>query len=164
MKTVTLDKKKHDRIKFDCGIKPLNNYLRQMANQQCNKDNTRTFVLELKTDNSIIIGFYILTMTTINLTDLPEQLQKKHQNNTSAGLIARLAIDKKYKGKGFGQWLLIDALKKLHLASQSVAFPLVVVDAKDGTKEFYQKFGFKSFDSKSNKLFITIADIQKNIL
>jgi len=135
-----------------------------MANQQSSKDNTRTFVLEFKKDNSEIIGFYTLTMTTINLTALPENLQKKHQNNSSAGLIARLAIDKRFKGKGFGQWLLIDALKKLSKASQSVAFPLVVVEAKDGAKEFYRKFGFKNFDSNKNKLFITVTDIKKNIL
>ncbi len=133
-----------------------------MANQQASKDNTRTFVLELESDNTVIIGFYTLTMTTINLTTLPEKLQKKHASNLSAGLIARLAVDKKYGKKGFGQWLLIDALKKLLSASQSVAFPLIIVDAKDGAMDFYIKFGFKAFESYPNKLFVTVADIRNN--
>ena len=28
MKTVLLDKTKHDRKRFDCGVEPLNNYLK----------------------------------------------------------------------------------------------------------------------------------------
>jgi len=60
----------------------------------------------------------------------PSAFTKKHHNNHSAGLIARLAIDKHYSKKGLGSWLLVDALKKLLAASDTVAFPLIVVDAK----------------------------------
>lgn len=163
MQTIHLDKSKHNRKKFDCGSEELNNYLCQMANQQSKKDNTRTFVLEYEKDPSLLVGFYSLTMSNLNFDLLPIPLQKKHANNKTAALIARLAVDKKYKGNGFGQWLLIDALKKLVDASQSVAFPLVVVDAKDGAIEFYEKFGFKPFSSNPNKLFITVADIYKSL-
>lgn len=66
-------------------------------------------------------------MTPIDLKALPEKRQKKHQSSTPGGLIARLAVDDRYKGKGFGEWLLIDALRKLLAASNSVAFPVVIV-------------------------------------
>ena len=46
MNSVHLDKSKHDRKRFDCGVDALNNYLRLMANQQSVRDNTRTYVLE----------------------------------------------------------------------------------------------------------------------
>jgi GNAT superfamily N-acetyltransferase len=61
-------------------------------------------------------------------------LTYRFPSSTSGGLIARLAVDDRYKGKGFGEWLLIDALRKLLAASDSVAFPFVIVDAKDGAK------------------------------
>lgn len=163
MKTVLLDKDKHDRNRFNCGIDALNNYLKVMASQQAKKDNTRTFVLEDENNTSLIIGFYTLTMTPIDLKALPDKLQKKHQSSTSGGLIARLAIDERYKGKGFGEWLLIDALRKLLAASDSVAFPVVIVDAKDGAKLFYERYGFKSFQDAKNKLFITISDIRASL-
>ncbi|GAL10210.1 acetyltransferase [Vibrio astriarenae] len=67
MNTVLLDKAKHDRNRFNCGIEALNNYLKVMASQQAKKDNTRTFVLEDDSDNSHVIGFYTLTMTPIDL-------------------------------------------------------------------------------------------------
>ncbi len=162
MITVALNKNKHDRKRFDCGIKALNIYLQMMANQQSSKDNTRTFVLEDKKNPQYIIGYYTLTMTTIDLDALPLNLQKKHHNATSGGLIARLAVDKRYKGQGFGEWLLVDALQRLLDASDSVAFPLVVVDAKDGVSEFYKKFGFLTFLDEDNKLFITIDSVRKS--
>ena len=161
MTTKPLDKTKHDRKRFDCGIKALNNYLKMMANQQSNRDNTRTFVLEDKDNPKYIIGYYTLTMTNLDLTSLPPNLQKKHQNSTSSALIARLAVDKRYK-KGFGEWLLVDALIKLLNASNSVAFPLIVVDAKDGALDFYKKFGFVSFLDEDKKLFITVDSVRKS--
>jgi len=163
MKTVLLDKAKHDRNRFNCGIKALNNYLKVMASQQAKKDNTRTFVLEDDKDNSYIIGFYTLTMTPIDLKALPDKLQKKHHPSTSGGLIARLAVDERYKGKGFGEWLVVDALRKLLTASDSVAFPVIIVDAKDGAKHFYERYGFQAFQDAEHKLFITIADIRASL-
>ena len=162
MHTTLLDKAKHDRNRFNCGIEALNNYLKVMASQQAKKDNTRTFILESDNDSSHIVGFYTLTMTPIDLKALPEKLQKKHQPSTSGGLIARLAVDERYKGKGLGEWLLIDALRKLLAASDSVAFPVVIVDAKDGAKHFYERYGFKAFHDAEHKLFITIAEVRGN--
>ncbi|GAD89727.1 putative acetyltransferase [Vibrio halioticoli NBRC 102217] len=163
MNTVLLDKAKHNRNRFNCGSEALNNYLKVMASQQAKKDNTRTFVLQDENDNTHIIGFYTLTMIPIDLKALPDKLQKKHQPSSSGGLIARLAVDERYKGKGFGEWLLIDALRKLLAASDSVAFPVVIVDAKDGATQFYERYGFTPFQDADNKLFITISDIRASL-
>lgn len=163
MNTVLLDKEKHDRYRFNCGIESLNNYLKVMASQQAKKDNARTFVLVDDKDNTHIIGFYALTMTRLDLKALPERLLKKHQSSSSGGLIARLAVDDHYKRKGFGEWLLIDALRKLLTASDSVAFPVVIVDAKDGAKHFYKHYGFREFQDTESKLFISIADIRASL-
>ncbi|MDD5393438.1 MAG: GNAT family N-acetyltransferase [Thiothrix sp.] len=163
MRTVRLDKDKHDRNHFDCGVEALNNYLRLMANQQSSKDNTRTFVLEDSNQTERIIGYYTLTMTPVDLTALPAKLQKKHHNAQSGGLIARLAVDKCHAKQGYGEFLLIDALQNLLIASEIVAFPLIVVDAKDGAIQFYEKFGFTTFNDTPNKLFITVADVRSNL-
>ncbi len=164
MQSVGLDKKKHDRKSFDCGVEALNNYLKLMTNQQSTKDNSRTYVLEELENSNKIIGFYTLTMVSVDLGLLPQNLQKKHQNNHSAGLIARLAVDKRYAKKGFGAWLLVDALKKLLMASDTVALPIIIVDAKEGASAFYEQFGFTSFIDVENKLFISVADIRSSFV
>lgn len=107
-----------------------------MASQQSNRDNSRTFVLE-ENGTTRIIGYYTLALTQLDLSKLPKELQKKHQPTKAAGLIARLAVDKNYKDQRLGEWLLIDALKRLLQASDSLGFPFVVVDAKDGAKSLF---------------------------
>jgi GNAT superfamily N-acetyltransferase len=164
MKSVTLVKSKHDRQRFDCGVDALNNYLRLMANQQSVRDNTRTYILEDESVHNHIIGYYTLTIIPLDLGSLPSRLQKKHQNARAGGLVARLAVDKRYSGKGYGEWLLIAALTKLMSVSETVGFPVVIVDAKDGSTLFYQKFGFREFRDTPGKLFVTISNIRKNLL
>ena len=164
MITVPLHKNKHDRHHFDCGVEALNNYLKVMASQQSKKDNTRSFVLEDENKPERIIGYNTLTMTPINLDALPVKLRKKHHNASSGGLIARLAVDHRYQKQGCGEWLLIDALRKLLFASETVAFPLVIVDAKNGSIAFYEKFGFVAFQDTPNKLFLTMADIRASLV
>lgn len=162
METVLLSKAKHNRQQFDCGVEALNNYLKIMAGQQAKKDNSRTYVLEDEKQAGRIIGFYTLAMMPIELSGLPERLRKKHHNAGSGGLIARLAVDQRYKGQGFGEWLLVDALRKLLMASETVGFPVVIV-AKDGAKGFYEKFGFTGFVDVEERLFITVADLRVSV-
>ena len=160
MKTVLLDKTKHDRNNFNCKIIALNHYFKAMASQQAKKDSTRTFVLEDTTNNSQVIGFYSLTMIPIELDSL-SILQKKHPSSTSGGLIARLGVDIKYKEQGFGECLLIDALAKLLGTNDSVALPVIIVEAKGGSKNFYEKYGFTAFEYDESKLFI--ADVRASL-
>ncbi len=60
--------------------------------------------------------------------------------------------------KGF--WRMVVALKKLLKASDTVAFPQIIVDAKEGAKHFYEKYGFATFHDSENKLLITIAEVR----
>jgi len=160
MTSVLLDKQKHDRDRFDCGVTALNSFLKLTVNQQSVKDNSRTYVIEDKDDSVLIVGFYTLTMVSIRLNTLPAKLQKKHKNNNAAGLIARLAVDKRYAERGLGSWLLADALKKLLNASDTVGFAMVIVDVKDGMESFYERFGFRSFKNEKQKMFMSVADIR----
>ncbi len=133
-----------------------------MANQQSKRDNARTFVLEDKNNPNYIIDYYTLTIISLDFTSLPDKLQKKHYNFNTAALIARLAVNKRYQNSGFGEWLLVDALKKLLNVNKTVPFPIIVVDAKDGAEEFYKKYGFTPFSDVKNRLFITIDTVRKS--
>jgi len=163
MIVVPLDGKRHNRGRFDCGVEALNNYLRLMAGQQSARDNARTFVLEDESCPEIIIGYYTLTVAPIDLRTLPRRLQKRHQACRAGGLIARLAVDRRYANSGFGKWLLIDALRQLLLASQTVGFPVIIVDAKQGAIQFYENLSFTAFQDTPDKLFITIADVKASL-
>lgn len=159
MRIVPLDRSVHDRTSFDCGSEPLNLFLKLTANQLSDKDHAKTYALINPQQPKQIIGFYTLTMVNIQLSALPSGIQKKHKYTESAGLIARLAVDKRFQRQHFGSKLLIDALLRLKQASEIVGFPLIFVDAKDGKAEFYQQYGFQPIDAR--RLFMTIASIRQ---
>ena len=76
-------------------------------------------------------------------------------------LLGRLAIDKKYKGKGLGKILLIDALRRSYKISKEIGSFAVVVDPMDSDAElFYKKYDFIKLPD-SEKMFIAIRTLKE---
>lgn len=161
MEIQLLNTKVHNRAEFDCGNQSLNLFLRQMANQQAIKDTARTYVLVEPQNPAEIVGFYTLTMTRLELAELPDSLQKQSKFPLSAGLLARLGVDKKYQHQGYAKILLRDALKNIYQASQIMGFPIIVVDAKEGVADFYQKYGFTPIQQSPNRLYLMVRTLEK---
>lgn len=66
----------HNRLNFDCGISALNRYLHERAGQDIRRYYAALFVaIEENTDR--ILGYYTLSNTGVNLSDIPERLKKK---------------------------------------------------------------------------------------
>ena len=150
----------HDKKSFDCGVQPLNNYLKKISGQHEKKHLARTFVLSDGKVPSKIIGFYTLAMMSIDQSSLPPEMVKKlPKGNLNCSLLGRLAIDLQHQGQGHGEFLLIDAIRNSYIASLSVPTPMLVVDAKDDkAKEFYEKYGFIAFPDEPYRLFLTMKD------
>ena len=137
--------KKHNRNNFDCGKELLNNYLKYQAGQDIKRKLSACFVLAEKETNNIQ-GYYTLSNNSIPLSSFPEQIKKKLPNSYDSiptTLLGRLAIDKNCQGKGFGKFLLIDALKRSYEISKEIGSFAVVVDPIDKEAEmFYEKYDF----------------------
>ncbi len=131
----------------------MNRYLKYYANQHSKKDITRTYVLTDEKELSKILGFYTITMSYVKLSD---------EKILPVALIGRLGVDKAHQKQGYGEYLLVDALLKLLQASEIVGFTHIVVDAKDGVGQFYEKFGFVPFQDEKNKLFITVKTVRNS--
>lgn len=158
MKIVPLDRKWHKRETFDCGVEVLNAYLHRFAGQQADKDHARTYVAEAD-ENGAIAGFYTLTMIQLQLRDIPASMQKKHSAAQAGGLLARLAVDMRFQNRGIGGHLLFDALSRLYQAANTVGFPLIFVDPKDGAEAFYARYGFVKVSD--NRMYLPVATIAK---
>ncbi|OFZ13003.1 MAG: hypothetical protein A2X86_09260 [Bdellovibrionales bacterium GWA2_49_15] len=77
-----------------------------------------------------------------------------------ATLIGRLAVDKTYKGQGYGAITLVQALKQIRTMSKISAIKIVVVDALNASAvSFYKNFGFIEFDDDPMRLFINTVMI-----
>jgi predicted GNAT family N-acyltransferase len=98
--------------------------------------------------------------------DLPPELIKRlnlpRYERIGASLLGRLARDLAYKGKGVGELLLVDALKRSLAMSRQIASAAVVVDAKDEkAHKFYQDFGFIPFPESQKRLFLPMITIEQ---
>jgi predicted GNAT family N-acyltransferase len=78
-----------------------------------------------------------------------------------ATLLGRLAIDNQQKGKGFGELMLLDALKKTLSASKQIASLAIIAEALDDSAvSFYLKYGFQKFIQNPMKLYLPIKSIE----
>jgi predicted GNAT family N-acyltransferase len=153
---------RHDRERFDCGVEALNRYLRAQARQEMMRDIAVIYVLAPEDQPTAIAGYYSLSSTAVRLSDLPETTRKRLPRYplVPATLLGRLAVDKGYRGRGIGERLLVDALKRSLTASRSVASVAVIVDAKDATgATFYARYGFIAFPEQPLRLFLPIKTI-----
>lgn len=160
--SVELFRTSHDRSAFDCGVLPLNSYLQQYARQDMERGIATVYVLVPSTDTTVIAGFYTLTATAVKLVDFPEQTAKKLPKYplVPATLLGRLAVGVTYRGKGLGERLLMDALKRSLEASRVVGSAAVIVDAKDPSGVgFYERYGFKRLPDQDLRLFIAMKTI-----
>lgn len=149
----------HDRAAFSCGKEPLDNYLKTQARKAIEKNLAAVFVY---TDGAKIAGYYTLSSFAVKLDEIPETLAKKLTKMpvVPATLIGRLARSLEFRGKGIGEILLIDALKKAYRNSKEVASWAVIVDAKDGEAvEFYKEFGFVEFPTVKARLFLPMTSV-----
>jgi predicted GNAT family N-acyltransferase len=70
-----------------------------------------------------------------------------------------MGIEKTLQGQGLGELLLTDALCKTWQASTFVSSWAVVVDAKEGARDFYIKHEFTPFATQPNRLFLLMKKI-----
>lgn len=148
----------HKKNLFECEEPSLESYLRKQAGQDVKRQVAACFVLEGAAGT--IKGYYTVSADSVDRTLIPEGLQKKlPYKNLLVTLLGRLARDTRYKGKGIGELLLADALKRAYQASSSIAAWAVVTDPiSEKARAFYEGFGFISLES--GRMFIPMATIK----
>lgn len=162
-----LDRKKHDRVSFSCGVETLDRYLKQQATQDMDKRVAAVFVLT--PDGTTVAGYYTLSQYAIAAGELPEEvirrLKPPRYPELPATLLGRLARSSEFKGQKLGEILLMHALGKSLQHSREIASVGVVVDAKDHRASlFYASYGFAELPGHSSRLFLpmkTIAEMFK---
>ncbi len=118
------------------------------------------FVLVLP--DGTIAGYYTLSATSVQLGKLPAQTVRKLPRYpvVPATLLGRLAVDRRYQGKGYGRFLLGDALYRA--ARSEIASFAVIVDAKDeNARRYYERESFLPFPDQPMKLFRPMTDIRR---
>lgn len=148
----------HDRSEFDSGSQALNSYFRERVTQDMRRRVTACFVA--MSGEGRIGGYYTLASTSVFLGELPPKLARKLPRYPSVPAVrmGRLAVDRRFRGRGLGGALLADGLIRVN-RSEIAAYALVV-DAKDeGAANLYRHHGFLETKDKPLTLFLPLATV-----
>ena len=144
--TELLDKNVHNRNDFDCGKhKSLNNYLKRQTTKESKLGLTKVHVHVDEGNN--VLGYYTLSSSELPRDSVPPDMLKKLPSGYSgypAVLIGRLAVTLSMQGEGLGGELMVDAIEKCVLHSDTIGTRAILVDPIDKNAAlFYEKFMFK---------------------
>jgi GNAT superfamily N-acetyltransferase len=156
---VKLDKS-HSTDAFNCGATPLNVYLQRFALVNQSAGGAQTYAAVV---NSAVIGYYSLSTGSVEYDHAPERTRKGlARYPVPVILIARLAVDRTWQGKGLGAALLLDALRRVVSAADVVGVRAVLVHAKDEpAKRFYEHFDFDPSPVDPMHLFLLVKEIAR---
>lgn len=150
----------HDVDAFDCGQENLNRYLTRYALISQQADGAQTYVGVSGND---IIGFYTLVVGHVAYDDAPERLKKGlSRHPVPVMVLARLAVDLDWQGKGVAAGLLRDAMQRTVQVADIAGLRAFLVHAKDDrAKAFYEHFDFIPSPTDPYHLFLLLKDIRK---
>lgn len=147
----------HDRTIFDCGVPALNLYLRNYALQNQKRGIVRNYVAT-RAGERTIVAYYSLVYASLDQKRLPQKFVKGlGKYDIPVMLLARLAVDRREKGKGLGKALLKDAIMRTMQAAEIAGLKVLLVHAKDEpAAAFYEKYGFEPVLGDRLKLFLPV--------
>jgi GNAT superfamily N-acetyltransferase len=154
----------HDREAFNCGIPALDHYLRRQARQDQDRNVNVCWVLPEANQRARIRGYYTLSSYAVKLVELTDEVKRRlpKYENMPAAMLGRLAADSNHRRQGLGEHLLLDAMQKVLMTSETIGTLVLVVDAKDQqAAAFYEHFDFIPFPSQPLRLFLPVATIEQ---
>lgn len=149
----------HDAAGFDCGTVALNNFISLYAWPGQRANISQTYVAAVE---ETIVGYHTLVVGQVSYEDAPERLAKGlPRHPIPVLLLARLAIDRNWQGKGLGAALVADAIRRTLQVADIAGVRALLVHAKDQTaKGFYAHLGFEPFPGEPLVLYRLLKDIR----
>ena len=142
---------------FSCGNTDLDKFLSKYALINDQNGYGKTFLLE---DDGKIVGFFTLCSSSIKFEEFPtinSHLLPRYP--IPCIRIARLAVQKEYQGKGYGRELLKQAFLRILNVATTVGVRLIVVDAKESSKSFYEKYGFARLNNDKLSYYLLLDTV-----
>lgn len=147
----------HDLSDFDCGVPALNDWLRERAPKNESRF-SRTYVV---CEGNKAVGYFCILAGSVERSAAPGKVRRNAPDATPVSVIGRLAVDRKYAGRGLGAEMLSDALRRIAAVSRSIGIAAELVRAKDeNAKRFYMACAeFTEFPEESRTLLLPVETL-----
>jgi GNAT superfamily N-acetyltransferase len=151
----------HELDGFDCGVPPLDDWLRRRARANAVSGATQTYVA---CENTRVIGYFALAAGAVDVAAAPGRFRRNMPDPIPIVVLGRLAIDRTQQGKGLGRALFRDAGLRVLQAAGIIGVRGMLVDAiSEEAKAFYLALGMVVSPLDPMTLMITIADLRASL-
>ena len=153
----------HDRAGFDCGEASLNEFLKQRARQNAERNLGVTHVAVASPGEVAILGYYTLLVRSIEREDFAGA-KKLPRGEIGVALLARLAVSKEAQGQGLGTQMLLRAIVQTERAARDLGIHALVVHAlHERARDWYLglDFGFELLTDDPLHLGLSIGKIRQ---
>ena len=154
----TLLTTKHDVLAFCSGEPVLDDWLKKRALRNQNSGASRTYVVIA--EKKQVIAYYSLAVGSVRRQTAMPRIRRNMPDPIPVMILARLAVDQAWQGKGLGHGLLKDAVLRTLQAADIAGIRAMLVHAlSEDAKRFYQYFGFKTSGLDSMTLMALLPDL-----
>ncbi len=144
---------RHDLSDFDSGEPALDDWLRRRAAQNDASGASRTYVV---CAGKTVAAYYTLAVGAVAHAESPGRVKRNMPDPIPVMILGRLAVDKRFHGKGVGSGMLKDAVLRTMQAAEIAGIRALLVHAiSDTAKRFYQRYGF--IESPVNPMTVMIT-------
>jgi len=146
----------HQVAEFVSGEAVLDDWLKQRGLKNQALGAARAFVV-CKQGTKQIAGFYSLTTGSVNHTETTGGLRRNMSDPIPVIILARLAVDVSFRGKGLAADLLHDAMLRCYRVAENIRVRAIMAHAlTEEAKNFYIHHGFKPSQTQQRTLFLKL--------
>ena len=141
----------HDDVEgFECGDEPLDNYLKRYA--WTNQEKSLIGVSYVAADECApyaVLGYFTLAMASVRRDVFPKkQVRGLPPYDLPLILPARLAVDRRFAGRGLGHTLISEAFRISLRVSNEIGCRCIITDAYPNRIGWHARYGFVPIEGK----------------
>jgi GNAT superfamily N-acetyltransferase len=151
----------HQIDSFDSGETVLDDWLRRHARANQATGASRTYVV---CEGKRVVAYYALASGAIAQAAAPGRFRRNMPDPIPVVVLARLAVDRNYQGRGLGRALFRDAARRAEHAADAIGIRGIVVHAiSEEARKFYIALGFDPCPAESMTLVVTLPDVRSTL-
>jgi GNAT superfamily N-acetyltransferase len=152
----------HELDAFQCGVPPLDDWLKRQAQRNEQRGASRTYVACLE---SRVIGYYCISMGALARELSPKPMQRNMPDPVPVAVLGRLAVDQAYSGRGIGSALLRDATLRVLQTADVIGVKAILVHAiSEEARQFYLGRGFDESPAQPMTLCLLLETARRALI
>lgn len=147
----------HQLDAFNSGVATLDDWLKRRARANQASRASRTFVV---CEDNRVVAYYALASGAVSAAAAPGKFRRNMPDPIPVAVLARLAVDHRYQGRGLGRGLFRDGALRVLNAAEAIGIRGIMVHAiSDQARAFYLALGFDPSPFEPMTLMVRLSDL-----